>query len=237
MTKNTRLKLLAVLGTLGFSMSAMSADVVVDPKGVVPYVTDSRNVVVTSGSGLCVQAGASWSPAAAEQAKDASGKPLACSCDPDLIAKEKCEPPKPAAPVARPAPKPAEQKVKLAADTLFDFDKATLRAEGKAKLDEIVSQLGKYNVEVILAVGHTDRIGSDAYNQKLSERRADAVKKYLISKGVPANRVYTEGKGEKMPVTGDKCKNMGPENRRNKKLIDCLQPDRRVEIQVIGTDK
>ncbi len=234
MTKNTRLKLLAVLGTLGFSMSAMSADVVVDPKGVVPYVTDSRNVVVTSGSGLCVQAGASWSPAAAEQAKDASGKPLACSCDPDLIAKEKCEPPKP---VARPAPKPAEQKVKLAADTLFDFDKATLRPEGKAKLDEIVSQLGKYNVEVILAVGHTDRIGSDAYNQKLSERRADAVKKYLISKGVPANRVYTEGKGEKMPVTGDKCKNMGPENRRNKKLIDCLQPDRRVEIQVIGTDK
>lgn len=237
MTKNTRLKLLAVLGTLGFSMSAMSADVVVDPKGVVPYVTDSRNVVVTSGSGLCVQAGASWSPAAAEQAKDASGKPLACSCDPDLIAKEKCEPPKPAAPVARPAPKPAEQKVKLAADTLFDFDKATLRPEGKAKLDEIVSQLGKYNVEVILAVGHTDRIGSDAYNQKLSERRADAVKKYLISKGVPANRVYTEGKGEKMPVTGDKCKNMGPENRNNKKLIDCLQPDRRVEIQVIGTDK
>ena len=109
MTKNTRLKLLAVLGTLGFSMSAMSADVVVDPKGVVPYVTDSRNVVVTSGSGLCVQAGASWSPAAAEQAKDASGKPLACSCDPDLIAKEICEPPKPAAPVARPAPKPAEQ--------------------------------------------------------------------------------------------------------------------------------
>lgn len=237
MTKNTRLKLLAVLGTLGFSMSAMSADVVVDPKGVVPYVTDSRNVVVTSGSGLCVQAGASWSPAAAEQAKDASGKPLACSCDPDLIAKEKCEPPKPAAPVARPAPKPAEQKVKLAADTLFDFDKATLRPEGKAKLDEIVSQLGKYNVEVILAVGHTDRIGSDAYNQKLSERRADAVKQYLISKGVPANRVYTEGKGEKMPVTGDKCKNMGAENRRNKKLIDCLQPDRRVEIQVIGTDK
>lgn len=234
MTKNTRLKLLAVLGTLGFSMSAMSADVVVDPKGVVPYVTDSRNVVVTSGYGLCVQAGASWSPAAAEQAKDASGKPLACSCDPDLIAKEKCEPPKP---VARPAPKPAEQKVKLAADTLFDFDKATLRPEGKAKLDEIVSQLGKYNVEVILAVGHTDRIGSDAYNQKLSERRADAVKKYLISKGVPANRVYTEGKGEKMPVTGGKCKNMGPENRRNKKLIDCLQPDRRVEIQVIGTDK
>ncbi|WP_028873814.1 OmpA family protein [Tepidiphilus margaritifer] len=238
MTKNTRLKLLAaVLGTIGISMSAVSADIVVDPKGVIPYVTDSRNVVVTSGSGACVQAGASWSPAAAEQAKDANGKPLACSCDPDLISKDKCEPPRPPAPVARPAPKPAEQKVKLAADTLFDFDKATLRPEGKAKLDEIVSQLGKYNVEVILAVGYTDRIGSAAYNQKLSERRADAVKKYLISKGVPASRIYTEGKGKANPVTGDKCKNMGPENRHNKKLIQCLQPDRRVEIQVIGTDK
>lgn len=238
-TKNTRFKLLAVvLGTIGFSMSAMSADVVVDRKGVIPYVTDSRNVVVTSGAGACVRAGASWSPAAAEQAKDANGKPLACSCDPDLIAKEKCEPPKPVAAAApRPAPKPAEQKVKISTDTLFDFDKATLRPEGKAKLDEVVAQLGKYNVEVILAVGHADRIGRDAYNQKLSERRADAVKAYLTSKGVPANRIYTEGKGETMPVTGDKCKNMGPENRNNKKLIDCLQPDRRVEIQVIGTDK
>lgn len=215
MTKNTRLKLLAVLGTLGFSMSAMSADVVVDPKGVVPYVTDSRNVVVTSGSGLCVQAGASWSPAAAEQAKDASGKPLACSCDPDLIAKEKCEPPKPAAPVARPAPKPAEQKVKLAADTLFDFDKATLRPEGKAKLDEIVSQLGKYNVEVILAVGHTDRIGSDAYNQKLSERRANAVRDVLVNQyGVAGDRVSSVGYGESRPVADNNTDEGRAVNRR-----------------------
>ena len=90
-------------------------------------------------------------------------------------------------------------------------------------------------LEVILAVGHTDRIGSDAYNQKLSERRAAAVKTYLVSKGVEANRVYTEGKGKKQPVTGTSCKNLGKESGKNKKLVDCLQPDRRVEIEVIGT--
>ena len=84
---------------------------------------------------------------------------------------------------------------------------------------------------MILVVGHTDRIGSDSYNQKLSERRAAAVKTYLVSKGIEANRVYTEGKGEKQPVTGDKCKGNAP----TKALIQCLQPDRRADIEVIGT--
>ena len=88
---------------------------------------------------------------------------------------------------------------------------------------------------MIIAVGHTDRIGSEAYNQKLSIRRAEAVKAYLISKGIQPNRVYTEGKGEKQPVTGDKCRNLGPENQGNKKLIACLQPDRRVDVEVVGT--
>ena len=105
-----------------------------------------------------------------------------------------------------PLPKPAAEKITVAADALFDFDKATLRPEGKAKLDELVSKAAAIKLEVILVVGHTDRIGSDAYNQKLSERRAAAVKTYLVAKGIEANRVYTEGKGEKQPVTGDKCK-------------------------------
>jgi len=84
---------------------------------------------------------------------------------------------------------------------------------------------------VIIAVGHTDRLGSDAYNQKLSERRAASVKTYLVSKGIDANRVYTEGKGEKNPVTkADQCP--GP---KSKKVIECLQPDRRVDIELIGT--
>ena len=86
-------------------------------------------------------------------------------------------------------------------------------------------------LEVILVVGHTDRIGSDSYNQKLSEKRAAAVKEYLVAKGIEANRVYTEGKGEKQPVTGDKCKGNAP----TKALIECLQPDRRADIEIIGT--
>jgi OOP family OmpA-OmpF porin len=141
-----------------------------------------------------------------------------------------------AAPAPAPMPKPTAEKVKLAADALFDYDKATLRPEGKSKLDELASKAMGVKLEVILAVGHTDRLGSDAYNQKLSEKRAAAVKEYLVGKGIEANRVYTEGKGEKQPVTGDTCKGMGKESGRNKKLVECLQPDRRVEIEVIGTN-
>ncbi len=158
-------------------------------------------------------------------------------CDPDLV--KKAEAPKAATPVAGAAPaaaaaaaaKPAAEKVTLAADALFDFNKAVLRPEGKAKLDDVAAKINDIKLEVIIAVGHADRIGTDAYNQKLSERRAAAVKEYLVAKGVEANRVYTEGKGEKQPVTKpDQCK--GP---KSKKVIDCLQPDRRVEIEIIGT--
>ncbi|MGV0950663.1 MAG: OmpA family protein, partial [Azonexus sp.] len=108
---------------------------------------------------------------------------------------------------------------------------AVLRPEGKAKLDELVSKAGAIKLEVILVVGHTDRIGSAAYNLKLSDRRAAAVKSYLVSKGIEANRVYTEGKGLTQPVTGDKCKG----NKATKELKACLQPDRRADIEVIGT--
>jgi len=86
---------------------------------------------------------------------------------------------------------------------------------------------------VIIAVGHTDRLGSDAYNQKLSEKRAAAVKTYLVGKGIEANKVYTEGKGEKQPKTGTTCKG----EKKTKALVDCLQPDRRVDIEIIGTQK
>ena len=145
------------------------------------------------------------------------------------LPKEVCEPKVAPAPVA--APKPSGEKITIAADALFDFDKATLRPEGKAKLDELVAKSKAIKLEVILVVGHTDRIGSDSYNQKLSERRAAAVKSYLVSKGIEANRVYTEGKGEKQPVTGDKCKG----NKATKELKACLQPDRRADIEIIGT--
>jgi OOP family OmpA-OmpF porin len=97
------------------------------------------------------------------------------------------------------------------------------------------SKVRGINLEVVIAIGHADSIGSDAYNQRLSVRRAESIKAYLVSKGIEPNRVYTEGKGEKQSLTAGKCKNMGKEHRSNKKMVDCLGPDRRVEIEVIGT--
>ncbi|MBO3703635.1 MAG: OmpA family protein [Candidatus Accumulibacter sp.] len=186
------------------------------------YVIDSRGEVAMSGAGLCWRTGF-WTPAAA--AKDPAG----CKCDKDLLPKEVCEPPM--AKAAAATAKPSGDKVTVAADALFDFNKATLRPAGKAKLDEVVAMSKQIKLEVIIAVGHTDRIGSDAYNQKLSERRAAAVKTYLVSKGVEANRVYTEGKGEKQPVTQPgQCP-----GGKSAKVIECLQPDRRVDIELIGT--
>ena len=165
-----------------------------------------------SGAGLCWR-DASWTPATAAK-----------GCDGALVA--------PAAVVAptvapKPAPAPAPQqpaaaKVTYAADAFFDFDKAVLKAEGKAKLDDLVGKVKGINLEVIIAVGHTDSVGSDAYNQKLSVKRSDAVKAYLVSKGIEKNRVYTEGKGEKQPVADNKTSAGRSKNRR-------------VEIEVVGT--
>lgn len=135
-----------------------------------------------------------------------------------------------AAPAAAPAaaaaaaPVAAASKVTFAADAFFDFDKAVLKPAGKAKLDEVANKIGGINLEVIIAVGHTDSVGSDAYNQKLSVRRAEAVKAYLVNKGVDKARVYTEGKGESQPVADNKTKEGRAKNRR-------------VEIEVVGTAK
>ena len=192
------------------------------------YVIDGRGEVAMDPFGLCWRTNF-WTPAAA--AKDPAG----CKCDKDLLPKEVCEP-KTTADTSKPAgptTKPGGEKVTVAADALFDFNKATLRPEGKAKLDEVVTKANSLNLEVVIAVGHADRIGSAAYNQKLSEKRAASVKDYLVSKGIPANRVYTEGKGSKQPVTKPgQCK--GP---KSAKVIACLQPDRRVDIEIIGTKK
>jgi OmpA-OmpF porin, OOP family len=213
--------LLAAL--LGISGSVLAQAPAVSTTG---YAVDQRGLVVKSGFGLCWRTGY-WTPAMAIE-----------ECDPDLVPKKeepKVEPvaapaPAPAAAPA-PAPKPAAEKVTLAADALFDFNKSTLRPEGKAKLDDVATKMGELKLEVIIAVGHADRIGSDDYNMKLSERRAAAVKEYLVSKGVEANRVYTEGKGKNQPVTKpDQCKGA-----KSKKVVDCLQPDRRVDVEIIGT--
>jgi len=166
---------------------------------------------------------ANWTPATSHPDCDGALKPVAPPPPPPPPA-----PPPPApAPVAPPPPPPVpiapvSEKVTFAADAFFDFDKAVLKPEGKAKLDDLVSKMGGINLEVIIAVGHTDSVGGDAYNQKLSVKRADAVKNYLTSKGVEKNRVYTEGKGEKQPVADNKTSEGRAKNRR-------------VEIEVVGT--
>ena len=134
--------------------------------------------------------------------------------------------PAPAPVVAAPAPvaKPAPSAIAMsfAADALFDFDKSVLKSEGKAKLKDLVAKIKDINLEVVIAVGHTDSVGTDAYNQKLSERRAEAVKAFLVSLGIPKNRIYTEGKGESEPVADNKTAAGRAKNRR-------------VEVEVVGT--
>ena len=194
------------------------------------YVVDQNSNIVTSGTGLCWRDG-DWTPARA-----------VAQCDPDMVKKpappapkkEAAPPPPPPPPPkkAEAAPvKPAPQKINFAADALFDFDKSELKPQGKAMLDELLTTLKGATYEVIVAIGHTDRIGSVKYNQKLSVKRAESVKQYLVDKGIAANRIYAEGKGKSQPVTkpGD-CK-----GKRSPALIACLQPDRRVDVEVTGT--
>ena len=142
------------------------------------------------------------------------------------------EPPKPAPaprPAAPPPPAPKAEKVTTASTVNFDFDRYAIRPDAMSKLDDLVGKLRNVNLEVIIAVGHADRLGSDAYNMKLSVRRADSVKAYLVSKGIAASRIYTEGKGERQPVKD--CKGSG----KTKELIACLEPNRRVESEAVGS--
>ena len=180
-----------------------------------------------NASGECWRDG-NWTPATAAPGCDGAIVPkVEMPAPAPVMAPAPMAAPAPApAPVAAPAPAPvvvaAPAKVTYAADAFFDFDKAVLKPEGKAKLDDLVSKVKSISLEVIIAVGHTASVGKDEYNQKLSVARSEAVKAYLVSKGIEKNRVYTEGKGEKSPVADNKTSEGRAKNRR-------------VEIEVVGT--
>jgi OOP family OmpA-OmpF porin len=206
MKKSVKLGALAATASLlaacASSGGGQGPSITVDPKNS-GYVQSNDTGVVMSGFGNCVRQGF-FTPAHALK-----------GCDDDLLPKAPPPPPPP-------PPRATSEKVTFAADAFFDFDKAVLKPDGKAKLDDLTSKLSGIALEVIIAVGHTDSVGADAYNQRLSVRRSEAVKAYLVSKGIEANRVYTEGKGEKQPVADNKTR-------------DGRAKNRRVEIEVVGT--
>ena len=223
------------LGVLSGAVHAQSAQQQDSKDGA--YVGDTRNAVIKSGFGLCWRSTFGPTPWAGPECDP---NYVAQVAPPEVMAAPLAPPMVEAAPLAPPAqvvvltpslaPKPVHEWVNLDADTLFDFDKATLRPAGRDTLDNFVSKLGDISPETIRTTGHTDRFGTEFYNQHLSEQRVATVKAYMVSKGVDASRVNTEGKGETEPVTkAEDC--AGP---KSAKLIACLQPDRRVDIEVFA---
>ena len=214
---NKPVKLTCVVAAAMMSVSMVAVAQVAPPDKSGYVVSPDRNVV-RSGAGTCLHTGY-WTPADAFP-----------GCDDDLLPKAppppapRAAPTPPPAPAPKPAPAPAptSEKVTFAADTFFDFDKAVVKPEGKARLDDLVGKIRDVTLEVVIAVGHTDSIGTEKYNQGLSVRRADAVKAYLVSKGIEANRIYTEGKGESQPIADNRTREGRAKNRR-------------VEVEVVGT--
>jgi OmpA-OmpF porin, OOP family len=178
---------------------------------VTPNLQDGSGAAVKDGSGACVVTSGQVLPECAGPKPPAPPAPA-----------EPAKPAPPAAPAApakpaepaKPAPQSVRQSVVIQADALFDFDKSVLRPDGKKSIDEALAKIQGTDLEMVIATGHTDSVGSDQYNQRLSERRAQAVKDYLVSKGIPASKVTTIGKGESQPVATNKTKEGRQKNRR-----------------------
>ncbi len=191
------------------------APAVAEPAVAEPAAAEAPTVVDAEPAAMEAPALAEAPPAPAAIVEAPPAPPVVVEAPPAPAA---AAPAKPAAPVA---PAPTAVKVTFETDTFFAFDKSVLQPAGKAKLEDLVSKLQGTDIEVIVATGHTDSTGTDAYNQKLSMRRANAVKAFLVSKGLPAERVFTEGKGEKQPVASNKTAEGRAKNRR-------------VEVEVVG---
>ena len=206
------------LGLLGCALALAAGSAFAN---VTPNVQDSSGAAVKDGSGACVVSSGQVLPecAGAKAAAPAAPKPAAPAAPARPAAPT--APASPAAP-ARPAPASVRQSVVIQADALFDFDKSVLRPDGKKSIDDALAKLGGVDLEMVIATGHTDSVGTDAYNQALSERRAAAVKDYLVSKGIPSAKVTTIGKGESQPVATNKT-------------AEGRQKNRRVDIEFKGT--
>lgn len=211
---------------LGISASAARAQGNPDPG----YVTDPAGSVAKSGFGLCWRAGTNPDARSINECDPTIvAAPIAQVVAPEPKAVEPVVPPVAVVAATPIAPSPVIERVTLDANTLFDFDSSVLRPAGRAALDDFVDKIKSIEPEMIMAVGHTDRIGSETYNQHLSESRVSAVKGYLVTSGVVSSRVHTEGKGEAEPVTTGAC-----DGASNATVIACLQPDRRVVLEVVA---
>ena len=216
-----------------FAAAALAAPIAAfaQAKTVDNWVAADGTVWKNGTNELCWR-DAGWTPATAKAECDGAIKPPPppAPAPPPVVA----PPPMPVAPppapvvVVPPAPvvpvvvAPVQEKVTFAADAYFDFAKSALKPEGAAKLADLVDKTKGVNLEVIIAVGHTDSVGNDALNNKLSVARAEAVKSFLTGKGIEKNRVYTEGKGSKQPAADNKTAEGRAKNRR-------------VEVEVVGT--
>jgi OOP family OmpA-OmpF porin len=206
---------------LGVVVASGAATAQINPADT-GYLTDQRATVPRSGFGLCWHTGTGPRVSSIECDPTFTPAPISRVVEPTPVVV--------AAVTPESAPKAVPERVTLDADTLFDFDMAVLRPAGRAALDDFVGKIKGIDPEMIIAVGHTDRLGSAAYNQRLSEQRVQAVKTYLVGKGIETNRIRAEGKGETQPVTkAGEC-----DGSQSAKVIACLQPDRRVEVEVVG---
>jgi len=230
-------KSLSFVGAAVMCLAALSASAQTPPPngplgGPEAYVIDARGQIVKSPQGMCWRT-QWWSPATA-----------GCECDKDILPAARCAPPMAPKPAAQPmAPKPAPAPAmkakacnftaRLTGDATFDFDKSALKPAARAQLDrDVIGRLGSCaSISGVSVNGHTDRIGSATYNQKLSERRAVVVRDYLVSKGMDRSKIETFGYGKTQPIKS--C----PDTKDFKALITCLAPNRRADVEVRGPGK